>query len=154
MDIEFAIENYIPVPESGCYLWESSCQDTKRGREYGQVRINGKIEKAHRAIYKHFFGEIHKDMVVMHKCDVPCCINPEHLILGTHQENMNDMVGKGRQKTGTYKLSKQEVIDIFYKNGTAAEIAKDYNIHFSMVWMIKKRKRWTKYTSGLPERIL
>jgi HNH endonuclease len=67
------------------------------GNGYGLVRVGAKGRRlAHRVAYEQARGPIPKGMIVMHTCDVRACINPEHLILGTQQDNMVDMVTKGR----------------------------------------------------------
>ena len=77
--------------QHGCKIWNG----TKR-KGYGKLTINGKLQSAHRASFSLFNGPIPKTFVVCHKCDCPACINPEHLFIGTHSENMLDMSQKGR----------------------------------------------------------
>lgn len=81
--------------ESGCWLWTGSLRGTKTHR-YGCIRYRGKSEGAHRASYMEFNGEIPPGLNVLHRCDVPRCVNPEHLFVGTDSENMQDMTSKGR----------------------------------------------------------
>lgn len=80
-----------------CWEWQAS----KNKDGYGQVTINYKVYRAHRVSWELFNGEMPPDMEVMHKCDNPCCVNPKHLILGTHQENMTDHMNKGRHRSVT-----------------------------------------------------
>jgi hypothetical protein len=62
--------------------------------------VDGKQVRAPRAAYRHFKGQIADGMFVCHHCDNPTCVNPEHLFLGTVQDNSSDMVAKGRQARG------------------------------------------------------
>ena len=76
---------------NSCWLWMgSSCV-------YGHLTINYKSVYAHRFSWEIHFGPIPKNLCVLHRCDNPLCVNPNHLLLGTHRENMVDRDKKGRQ---------------------------------------------------------
>lgn len=83
---------YEPITESGCWIWTANSD--KDG--YGQFRIGKKMMRPHRFSYEHFVGEIPNGMYVLHKCDIPSCVRPEHLFVGTQKDNVADMIKKGR----------------------------------------------------------
>lgn len=85
------IEN-ISINEGGCWLWHGN----KNRAGYGEVSIRNNRWMVHRYIYTVFIGEIPKGMHACHYCDVRNCINPSHLWLGTHKQNMADCRAKGR----------------------------------------------------------
>lgn len=80
-------------PETGCWLWLKSTSRAGYGWVCGFKR--GHL-RAHRVSYETFVGPIPKGLFVCHHCDTPACINPEHLFVGTAQDNANDMIAKGR----------------------------------------------------------
>lgn len=84
------------VSESGC--WELQGSILESG--YGYMSFQGKSKLAHRASYEAFIGPIPEGLFVLHRCDNRKCINPKHLFLGTHEDNMDDMDSKGRRKSG------------------------------------------------------
>jgi hypothetical protein len=77
---------------SGCHHWQGCLQS----RGYGQVRIDGVIYYAHRLGWELTRGFIPEGLNVLHKCDNPKCVNPEHLFLGTQKDNIRDMMAKRR----------------------------------------------------------
>lgn len=113
---------------------------------------NGSIA-VHRASYMVWKGEIPKGMYVLHKCDNRACINPEHLFLGTHIDNMNDMKKKNRQhkRPGqshhVNKLKNKDVLEIrrLWKSGkeTQSSLSKKYYVSIACIHNVVKRKSWT-----------
>jgi hypothetical protein len=81
------------VPISGCWIWMGAGNEKK----YGTIHLTKWHSiQAHRASYMMFKGPINKGLYVCHKCDVPACVNPDHLFLGTSGDNAKDMVAKNR----------------------------------------------------------
>lgn len=81
------------IDSSGCWIWAGS---KKGGSGYGRVSHEGRYIGAHRGSYMAYVGEIPEGLLVLHKCDVKLCVNPSHLFVGTHSDNMQDMLRKGR----------------------------------------------------------
>ena len=150
-DISFS-ERYdaytMPVPFSGCWLWIGSV--TKKG--YGCFCIKNKLYRAHVASYKYFKGETN-GLNVLHKCDTPLCVNPDHLFLGTHADNIKDMDNKGRRKTvrgeahGGSILTQQQVEEIrsFPKGrGTGVFLSKKYGVSNQTISHVRSGFRWVQ----------
>ena len=150
-DVEFFEERYIPEPNSGCWLWFG--RPAHDG--YGLTRGN---EYAHRFSYRYHRGEIGK-LHVLHRCDNTACVNPEHLFLGTHADNMADMVQKGRFDVGRSKmrgvlhykavLTEEQVYAIRRDKRRIGEIAKAYGVTGTAIAAVQSRMSWRH----LPEEI-
>lgn len=126
---------------------------------YGAFRFNGRNVVAHRVSWILHFGEIPRGLWVLHRCDTPCCIRPDHLFLGTRSDNMRDMARKGRgnwttkpytvprgERNGNSKLTKAQVHDIRkrYAQGIRqVEIAKDFGVTQAAVSLIVRGETWT-----------
>lgn len=124
----------IPVPECGCWIWLGHLSHKGYGL-YGAMDSTGaKTARAHRLSWYAHHGEIPEGMLVLHRCDVPSCINPDHLFLGTHEDNMRDMVAKGRSHTyhgpdhTKSKLSHDDVRYIRSCDESSYALAKRFNV--------------------------
>lgn len=124
----------------GC--WEWTGYRTRKG--YGEVYIRGEgSRRAHRVSYQLHHGTVPKSMQILHRCDNPPCVNPDHLFLGTAADNTRDMLEKGRFKSA--KLSDREVLEIRrkYASGeTQDAIAKEFHIDQTNVSQIVLGKTW------------
>lgn len=91
-------ESFIPEPNSGCWIWIAAWRPDvgKKLRYRGCIRHDGKQQIASRVSWKLFRGAIPEGLCVLHRCDTPECVNPDHLFLGTNQDNIDDRVKKGR----------------------------------------------------------
>lgn len=134
----------------------SDCQDhNQRGNNkgYGSVRYLGQRTSSHRAAYCSASGvylDSIKDFVVRHKCDNPRCVNPDHLELGSHADNMLDRGERGRtargEKSGVCKYSDKEVTDVFNLRAagkTYKQISDMTGISISYVGLLLNNK-WRK----------
>jgi len=134
---------YIPEPNCGCWLWTGATNS--RGR--GSVGIPGSRQTitAHRLAYLLFRGPIPDGLHVLHSCDMPLCVNPDHLFLGTHQDNMDDCRAKGRKAKGfelpRTKLTLEQIAAIIADSRPQQLIADEYGIHNSYVSQLKSGKR-------------
>lgn len=130
-------EKSVPVTESGCILWLGAIPRCG----YGQMGVDGKGLYVHRLAWEEEYGSVPTGMRVLHKCDVSACINPKHLYLGTHAENMSDMVAKGRYGTPKVRLSDSQVRDIRDDQRSRASIADEYGVHIMTISRIKSFKQ-------------
>jgi hypothetical protein len=107
-----------------CWIWTAS--KTKDG--YGMFNVNGKIWLAHRWIM-HEQGHIVDKLEVCHSCDNPTCVNPDHLFVGTHQDNMKDLKDKKRSRhIKERKLTDIAVKDIRQSLESYSALGRKYNV--------------------------
>jgi hypothetical protein len=132
---------YIPEPMSGCWLWLMSVNN----HGYGTRGFSGKNALAHRVSWVLHRGPIPDGLHVLHRCDNPACVNPDHLFLGTHADNMQDMVRKGRVKSGMAKLDMDKANEIrqLRKSGmTSAAVGRRYGVSDGNVRMVWENRIW------------
>lgn len=134
--------------EGGCLLF-TGCKDSCG---YGRIWRNGKLVRIHREVWKREHGRIPMGKVVMHVCDRPNCIEPEHMRIGLQRENIADMDSKGRRRTilgsqrSTAKLHERDIptIRALLKRGdTCKSIADIYGVTEGLIRHIKKGRNWS-----------
>lgn len=139
------------APDNGCWEWKR----VRNQHGYGQLRVDGRMVYAHRLAYELGKGQIHDGLHVLHKCDNPRCINPEHLSLGTQSQNMKECSERGRahipkpEKPGeTNPAAKLRDVDVrsirrlLVSGWTQREIAERFNVSQQTISNIKSGKRW------------
>jgi hypothetical protein len=141
----------IVIDANNCWIYQGAVK--KLGHPYGWVAYKGTQMNAHRASWIQSNGEIPLGLNVCHKCDVPQCINPEHLFLGTQKENVLDMWNKGRhprlnlggEKNRASKLNLEQVREIrlmLSQNIKQRVIGEKFNISQPAISDIKNKRRW------------
>ncbi|RUR52748.1 HNH endonuclease [Vreelandella populi] len=142
-------QKYIKDEASGCWLW----QYAKSNGGYGSVKVGGNRESAHRVSYFLHKGPIPHNRIVCHECDVRDCVNPDHLFLGTHMDNTQDMINKGRQRYVGQKGAKNpravltekkvcEIIKLIAKGMTNRAIANRFGVSHGAISLIRLGKCW------------
>lgn len=92
VDLDTLFDAAIPEPNTGCWIWTRGCS----GDGYGRLRVNGADVSTHRLAWSLANGAIPAGAHVLHNCDMPLCVNPAHLRLGSHAENMADKAQRQR----------------------------------------------------------
>jgi hypothetical protein len=146
-DVRFWSNVDIRTPEE-CWNWTASVNSTGRGA----FSIDGKNIKAHRMAWILTYGEIPEGMIICHKCDNGKCCNPNHLFLGTHRDNTQDMISKGRrvilngEDDPKHKLTEHQVLEIrrLYKPWRYSQfrLAYEFGVSRSTIEEILHRRIW------------
>lgn len=122
---------------TGCWRWLG--RDI-RGRAI--LSHKGKTKVAARLSYQTFVGEIPDGLSVCHRCDTPSCVNPDHLFLGTHADNMADMAEKGRAAKPTAKLTADQADEIRDSAKSYRALAAEYGVSESAIYKIRHNITW------------
>jgi hypothetical protein len=125
---------------SGCWEWTGSRNDYG----YGQMKWDSvKVIYAHRFSYELHIGPIPTGLVLMHSCDKPSCVNPDHLTPGTNSDNTKDMILKGRCRTAKITIEQVREIKRRLAGGEYyRDMAKEFNVSVTTVYFIKTGKTW------------
>ena len=123
---------------------------------YGRIDYGGRPRLAHRFVFLFVNGT--EPPAVCHSCDNPWCCNPSHLWAGTQQDNIKDMIDKGRQgipkprygqAVNTCKLTPEQAIEVFLSTDRQRDVAKRYGISQTAVGYIKRGRNWAHVTKSL-----
>lgn len=144
----------ISIDGAGCWIW------TKARFHFGHGAMNvaGKLCKAHRVAFAEFVGPIPAGQQIRHTCDKPACINPAHLRLGTHADNMADMAARGRaakgagnhfgrvkyqgEANGFARLTAKAVREIRRSRLTLAALADKFGVSIGAISHVRARRNW------------
>ena len=133
-----------PEPNSGCWLWTA----TVDGCGYGLFGVggSGNSRRAHRVAYELFKGPIPVGFRVCHKCDVPSCVNPDHLFCGTDADNISDRDNKNRtargKLNGKSKLNEDLVRLIRTDGRSERALAADLGFHRGTIHAVRSGRTW------------
>jgi len=156
----------VVISRDHCWEWQGS-----KRRGYGRFNIGGRLRHAHHVAWRFIKGDFPADKQVLHRCDNPGCVNPEHLFIGTIKDNMQDMLAKGRgnkasgenhgSKThpntlptgsdwhllhGKKKLEEHQVREIrslYFKGGCSQkQLSKRFNVAQETIGDVVNRRTW------------
>jgi len=153
IDDAFFAERTTVNAETGCVEWNRHIS----ANGYGTLKYKRKAWIAHRFLWQYKNGEIPKGMIVCHKCDNRKCVNPEHLFLGTTQDNVDDKMRKNRfvkscgENNGTSKLTNDDIVKIRTDIRPQHLIAKDFGVSQSLISAIKAGIIWKDVATDIPK---
>lgn len=127
-----------------CWEWLGNKDKCGYGRFFKEGKLTSYL--SHRFSYELYIGDIDEGYCVCHLCDNTSCVNPSHLFLGTHKDNMNDRDNKKRcqrgEKSGVSKLKEEDVKGIRESNLKSSKLEIMYGVSRSTISLIKSRKSW------------
>jgi len=141
-----------------CWLWTASFN---KGGGYGQIAVGSRSDgtrrmaHAHRLTYAHVYRVDPGELCVLHRCDTPACVNPDHLFLGTKADNNADRAAKGRSAVGEDHphsvLTAAQVLKIFnapHDYGAVGRLAKKYGVRPAAIFKIRSGENWSHVTGA------
>lgn len=147
LDCYFDFHTKIDKSQNGCWTWHG----VKNTAGYGRMtRGRQNYVPAHRFSYQRYIGSIPRGLHVLHKCDNPSCVRPDHLFVGSDKDNALDKIAKKRYgnvsrlgEMNTFaKLSERDVLKIRASQEPSSLLARKFRIDRQTVWKIRTRKAW------------
>jgi len=134
------------IDDNGCHIIVSGTNKQKSG--YHQFNSGVYV---HREVYFFNKGDIPKGKIILHTCDNSDCINPNHLIIGTHKDNTQDMIEKGRNYNAGYqpKLTEKQIKEIYLSDKSSYDLAEIYSVSDTHIRRIKRGTRCASITKTL-----
>lgn len=134
-------------PNSGCWLWTAALDVGG----YGVFGIGQKLARAHRFAWEMISGPIPSGLCALHKCDIRACCNPDHIFIGTRQDNSTDMVLKGRHRpvfikgedSASARLNTEQVLAIRADRRSAEKLSPVYGVCPSTIRAVRRRETWS-----------
>ena len=144
-----------------CWIWTGA----RMPKGYGRFCVNQRTGLAHRAAWRIANGDVPDGMHVLHRCDNPPCVNPAHLFLGTHADNMHDMAIKGRaavvrvsgerhwskktptkivrgERHGRSKLTEEQVRRVLTSDESGADLGRRFGVSKNTIYKIRRGVNW------------
>jgi hypothetical protein len=129
-------------PNCGCWLFASPIDEYG----YGRIRNGNKKVRVHKYTYEQENGPLPDEIILRHSCDMPCCWNPDHLLTGTHADNRNDAMVRGRLPHGEtgngVKLTNDQVIFICSSTDTQRNLGLMFGVAHTTIGAIKRYEKW------------
>jgi hypothetical protein len=147
--LERHADKWMPEPNSGCWIWFGAQISTG----YGNTRERGRPVYAHRRSWEETNGrKLAPGEIARHRCDMPCCVNPDHLVAGTMKDNSQDAIARGRWNPGRGERHKSNVVTEAQvreiraahsgKHGHTKALAEQYGVSRRTIQQIATRETW------------
>ena len=130
------------VPEGDCLVWIGR----RHSFGYGRLVLDGTPTLAHRVAFQETYGPLEQGDNVLHHCDNPPCVKPEHLFKGTKSDNLTDMWSKGRGRWGFVKLTQDQVNMIRSSTDRIKDLAKTFGVSRVTIHDIRTYRTWKEAT--------
>ena len=141
----FLLKVAMPENKNECWEWIGH----KRKKGYGTMQFDNQKQEATHASYFLYVGEIPDGLYVLHHCDNPSCVNPDHLFLGTQKDNICDCMKKGRmpsrtgERNGRSKLSDDSAAAIRLSAESSRSLSEKYKVSQQTIRSIRRGERWS-----------